>query len=690
MLMTTPRRGRRRRWASVTHCCGWTRRSVWTANIVTPARFRAIITPEEEGSCFEFTPDSKPFISAVPVGGAVRANLWTSVAPLRRSPAKRPGRPNYRNFLYNQTDMDPGFFFFVLIPLLLLLLLLAIPSFEGLSKILSRCVWWQLLRGVKNPLRFSLHRGAAGKVLVASHDPRASALVKRILLEARCDRHWHYTTAAHYLIEAIIERHDVRFVAELARIVQDTAEPTDRQDRLLEHAISALGTLDRTRAVEILVSLLGTARGGIAARHLGEMEDVRAIGALRTTIETKPHLAALNALVQIGGDSLHDSLLLASRCTDDLVRATSVRYLSQRFGSQSADVLMERLADSSADVRETAVRELLRTASDQPRVVERIVIFLQAEDNARVRGATVLGLEGLPEPVPNTICGSVELVSCLASMFRSEPAESLRHSSGTVLVRFQTRFYEPFVDAIRHDPSKEIRRLAVRALAEFGGPAAADELAAAMSREVVTDEPFALEIALILARSQDNRAIPILVANLRAHKSKRYRYRCAHALDRIGWVATSIDDKVAIALMHTEVAYDGTVSGWKWDSPGDPIPSIRKYLDDADSSVQEAALVVLSELGDISSVSGLLVRIKAGRDFTKPLESILRRRAGEIALDDLKALSNLQRELRFFEQSSFEDQYWTINCSAVRHLASRELKLRKHPARAKRLHVAEA
>lgn len=218
----------------------------------------------------------------------------------------------------------------------------------------------------------------------------------------------------------------------LQRLIAALDNPQTR-----DQAIHQLSKSDDPAAVAALGRLIRSGDGGDAMAYLGRR-------------------AAVEALVQIGGDAAIPHIIVALEDDHAAVRMAAAHTLAGLPSSQDAiQALVDRLDDENADVREATVTALGRLQAD----VATALIPHLADSEDSVRDATTTALSAL---------GAVAFDDLLAAL--DDANSTIRGGAADLLGELgDDRAREKLMVAFREDSSRWVRSRADAALGKLPG-----------------------------------------------------------------------------------------------------------------------------------------------------------------------------------------------------------------------------
>ncbi len=477
------------------------------------------------------------------------------------------------------------------------------------------------------------------------------------------------------LIEAI-----VRFGAPMADRLIEQLRSEDVETR--RAAAAALGRIGDARAVEPLVALLDEDDRdvlGVAAGALARLGDRRAFESLLRLIgdgDLGVRQAAIGALNSIGHPGMSARMRLFLEDSDPHVRESAVKIAGYFGYADCADPLLDRCRDTDEAVRAAALEHVSYLEDD--RSVPLLIAAL-ANDTPRARAAAAQALAHVERP------GALDALRRAID----DPDPWVRYFSVTSLGRQADRASLPNLERMAADDgAPQVRIAAIGAIGEIGAASSAavpmlaaisegsdDELAVAAVRALGSVESSeatdALRRALsagqparraaaaeAIARRGGAPAIELLQWTAAADTDPDVTRAAIGALSRIGAGATP-HARQAVAAMaavagdpaRRAVAIDALARMPEAAIPGvgDSLasrdPSVRRAviealgrlahptasayiltaLTDADASVRQLAVTILSRLGTRG-----IARSFAGLAATDPSDGV--RRTAEIAL----------------------------------------------------------
>lgn len=202
-------------------------------------------------------------------------------------------------------------------------------------------------------------------------------------------------------------------------------------------------------------------------------------------------------------DARETARLVADLENDDSrMREAAAWALGARGSEEALEPLIERLSDGDARVRGVAVRALGRIGDD--RAFEPVARLLRDPD-PKVRELAAQALAGIPGP------GRVEVLTRLLD----DPDVEVRSVTVSTLGILEgPGTVEALTAVARHEPDPHTRRMAIDALGKRGEGAGG--AVPALVRLLEEDPASIPHVARALGGIGDERAVPLLVAQLRA------------------------------------------------------------------------------------------------------------------------------------------------------------------------------
>jgi HEAT repeat protein/beta-lactamase regulating signal transducer with metallopeptidase domain len=369
-----------------------------------------------------------------------------------------------------------------------------------------------------------------------------------------------------------------------------------------------------------------------AAHMLGEIEDERAIPALKETLKNddsrEVRRAALWALSEMDTDEIMPVLLdLAADETDDEARrqlAWMIGENADRGDRRAGEVLIKLLKDGDAEVRATAVWAL----AEMEYVPALDAIVSMTEDsNDEVRERAVWAIAELAEEAPSD--QAVEALARAMSSSNAQVRETAAWGLGEledpravdVLIRAMgdsdpevrkkviwalgeiedPRAVTVLSNALK-DGNKEVRRRAANALHEIDTEASHRALGAAVGDADVQVRRLAV---YALSELEDPASIGVL-EQAAQDSDKGLRRAAIHAL------ADMEDPRAAAALVSALSDDDASIRKYaahglsELDSTPAIVSGLRKALGDSNAEVRRAVIHTLAELEDYASADALI------------------------------------------------------------------------------------
>ncbi|MFT4606174.1 MAG: HEAT repeat protein, partial [Rhodothermales bacterium] len=370
--------------------------------------------------------------------------------------------------------------------------------------------------------------------------------------------------------------------------------------------VSIPDTIDtrKRKVVDAFIGALGDEDEQIrrqAAHMLGEIEDERAIPALREALKNdssrEVRRAALWALSEMDSQDIMPVLLdLAADETD----AEARRQLAWMIGenadhgdSRAGEVLTRLLKDSDAEVRATAVWGL---AEMEYTPALNAIVAMTEDNNDEVRERAVWAVSELAEDAPTD-----EAVAALTRAMGSGNA-GVRETAAWALGEIEDpRAVKVLTKALK-DGDREVRRRAAHALHEIDTEASHRALSAAIGDSDVNVRRMAMEA---LGELEDPESIGVLEEAAR-DSDQSVRHAAIHALSDME------DQRAAAALIRG--LEDASPEIRKYSAHGlgelESTPAmtngLRRALGDESAEVRRAVIHTLAELEDLASAEALI------------------------------------------------------------------------------------
>ena len=299
----------------------------------------------------------------------------------------------------------------------------------------------------------------------------------------------------------------------------------DADPRVRQMAAWALGQIEHADGVAALeVAVRGDADYTVrrtAVQALGEIEDRVAVPALITVLgdsSLEMRLGAIRALAEIEDERAVDGLLPLLRDARPEVRLSVAHALAEIESRRATAALTAALGDEVRDVRMSVVHALAEI--EDPASVPALVEALGDAD-AEMRRAVVRALGEIE---------SAAAVDPLSNVLRNDTDDETRVLAAWALGEIEAMGAAPALAAALSDASLEVRRRAIRALAELDNlRTAPPALIAALADPDATVRVYA---AYAVGEIGDVAAIPALGALLK-DSSIEVRRRAIRALAEI-------------------------------------------------------------------------------------------------------------------------------------------------------------
>lgn len=369
-----------------------------------------------------------------------------------------------------------------------------------------------------------------------------------------------------------------------------------------------------------------------AAHMLGEIEDERAIPALRETLKNdssrEVRRAALWALSEMDTDEIMPVLLdLAVEETDDEARrqlAWMIGENAERGDRQAGEVLMRLLKDQDAEVRATAVWAL---AEMEYAPALEALVGMTEDSNDEVRERAVWAIAELADEARSdaALGALTKALSSSSSQVRETAAWALGEMDDPRAVDVLIRAMEDSNPEVRKkviwalgeiedpravgvltkalkDSDREVRRRAANALHEIDTEESHRALGAAVGD---TDVQVRRMAVYALSELEDPASIGVLEQAAR-DSDEGLRRAAIHAL------AEMEDPRAAAALIRALEDSNPAIRKYaayglgEIDSTPAIVAGLRRALGDSNAEVRRAVIHTLAELEDYGSADALV------------------------------------------------------------------------------------
>ena len=443
-------------------------------------------------------------------------------------------------------------------------------------------------------------------------------------------------------------------------------------------AVRALGKVGDPRAVQPLISLLDDADGDLrdqAAIALGDLGDVAAAAVCRvleSSESLRARVAAMEALVEIGGEVAESCLRRTVQDASALLglRVVGLAALGQVMGEGVFPLAVAGLSKQEPELRRQAVRCLCQVNTAQATIH---LMGLYQDEDKKVRKLALEGLQARYEELLDRIkAGKMETVPALLATWRSMGKKQAWEANAIsqTLVRIGRPVVPALVDTLQEAP--ELPAADVVGVLEKMGTEAATAYDALALHLDSPDVATCCAAARALGCLGEERAIPPLAARLsfdnsllqaKKHKDKRARKR-ALALQEAAAVGLGCLSKAALipaleaARSEDPVARRGGMLTLGRIGGGRALAALDRGISDLDPMVREAAAEAMEHAAanDIRRLGRMLknedeqVRVKAVKALAK--------------LYDLRSLDLLLR--------AYGDPSKRVSRAVVKALAQRE------------------
>lgn len=293
------------------------------------------------------------------------------------------------------------------------------------------------------------------------------------------------------------------------------------------YALGQTGDPRSLSALETLAGVQGRVGVSLAARGLGRLNDVRAIGPLRALLDLDRRdrnvvIAAVRALSEIHAPEAAAALdrFVRIRRLDQHLRLTAVNALSQQNSVSSVEVFVELLAHPWPFLRAAAFRALART---DPDAFVLVLSGFPSDQDWRVRAAMAEGLRWAPK----------EAAQYRLLLMLNDEDQRVVPSVLESLVAVGSEDAVRILKARLTAPDVVVRKTALRLLAELR-PEGAEQLFAEAYELALPDPSYVARVAALDALSQfDGELTRDVLNKALADRDWAVRLRADHHLERL-------------------------------------------------------------------------------------------------------------------------------------------------------------
>lgn len=305
--------------------------------------------------------------------------------------------------------------------------------------------------------------------------------------------------------------------------------------QLQETAVRALGDRSDAAALAAVMAATKSAEPGVrvaAIQVLGKIGDASAIGVLATAAAAAgdEQRFGREGLQRLKGDGINAAIVQAIPAAEPKARSELIRALVGRKAAKSADLLNIASTDADAAVRKEAILGMGWTvgAADLPSLIGLASKPRENADRSAIEDAVVIACRRLNDPAKAT-----QIVAAVLASAASEAKPAL------IRMMRAAASSEAFkqVQAALADPDKAIQDAAIRTLADWPDPAAADDLLnVARTAASQTHQVLALRGYIRMASTVDN-PVPMLRKAFDAAQRPDEKKAVLGALGQVGSLA---------------------------------------------------------------------------------------------------------------------------------------------------------